>query len=576
MMRLQQLFLAGLVLGQLPLAYGEDPTDDVIFKAINDELKRSMSLRLEDLDTPYFIQYEVTDSATHRVSAAYGALLSSDENRSRVLQSQVRVGSYNLDNSNVGGGPGGGGRSGLGRSTELPTDDDYMALRHAIWRTTDWQYKEAVATLTQKRAYLKERNVEDRPPDYVKADPISIIKDRATLSFQRTTWEEYVRRISAVFREYPHIQNSDVSLVAGVENRYLLNSEGSRLRDGSTETLLRITVEAQAEDGERFSDHLSYFAPTAEGVPALADVLAEAKRLATRMGATVQAPFLEEYTGPVLFDGLASAQLFRQLLGRGFAGLPDPVGTARRSAQGADDLDNRVGKRILPQTFQIYDDPRQEKFENTFLAGYYQFDDEAIAAQRVNIVVDGKLEGMVMSRAPTKLFAQTNGHGRRGGGEASRSALGCLYIESTKTESPENLKKALLDAADAEGLKFGLRISGIQSRAAGGGPGAFRRGGGRGAGRAVGDPISVYKVYVADGHEEPVRGCEFTSFDVQNLRMIIATGSVRTVQNNVIGATPSSSIIAPAVVIGEIELGRIKLEAEKKPILEAPHARRVQ
>jgi hypothetical protein len=92
----------------------------------------------------------------------------------------------------------------------------------------------------------------------------------------------------------------------------------------------------------------------------------------------------------------------------------------------------------------------------------------------------------------------------------------------------------------------------------------------------VGDPISIYKVYVADGHEEPVRGCEFNSVDVQSLKKIIAAGNVRSVQNNVIGATPSSSIIAPAILIGEVELSRIKQEAEKKPILEVPHARKFQ
>src|SRR5262249_33500698 len=158
--------------------------------------------------------------------------------------------------------PRGGGRSGLGTSAELPTDDDYLALRHALWRTTDWQYKEVVESLTQKRAYMKDRNVEDRPPDFSKAEVVNGIKDRSSLALDRTVWEEYVRHISARFREFPQLQNAEVSLVAGVENRYLIDSEGSRLRYGNTETLLRLTAEAQAEDGERLSDYLSYYAPT--------------------------------------------------------------------------------------------------------------------------------------------------------------------------------------------------------------------------------------------------------------------------------------------------------------------------
>jgi len=77
-----------------------------------------------------------------------------------------------------------------------------------------------------------------------------------------------------------------------------------------------------------------------------------------------------------------------------------------------------------------------------------------------------------------------------------------------------------------------------------------------------------------DGHEELVRGCEFSALDVQSLRRIIAAGSARTVQNNVIGNTPSSSVIAPAILIAEVELARNKGEVEKRPLPAAPHARR--
>src|SRR5262249_31656081 len=155
-----------------------------------------------------------------------------------------------------------------------------------------------------------------------------------------------------------------------------------------------------------------------------------------------------------------------QLLGAGITGQPDPVGSQRRSAQDGDDLDNRIGKRILPQTFEIYDDPQRGNYDEIALAGYYQIDDEGVPAQRVNIVVDGKLESMVMSRPPTKRFAQSNGHGRRGGGSTARAALGCLYIESNKGVDADALKKELLAAADREGLKFGLRVNGLQSRSA--------------------------------------------------------------------------------------------------------------
>jgi hypothetical protein len=546
--------------------------EDVVFKALEDELKRSLTLHLEDLDKPYFIQYGVDDGVTYRLSAEYGALTRSDRNQTRVLHSQVRLGSYDLDNSNFAGARGGGR---LGSVTELPSDDNYLALRQAIWHATDHQFKDAVETLSQKRAYLKERNAEERAPDFTRAAPATEVADLATLRFESTVWEDYVRRISARFRDFPRIDGAEVLLLAGAENHYLVNSEGARLRHGEVEALLRITVEAQADDGEHLSDQLSYFATAPEKLPPVAEILTAVQGLADRLAAASRAPILQEYSGPVLFDGQAATQLFRQLLVRGVTGQPDPVGAARRNAVGADEAENRIGKRLLPQTFTIYDDPRAPKFEDTFLAGHYRHDDEGVEAQRVNLVVQGKLEGMVMSRAPTKQFAASNGHGRRGGGDLPRSSIGCLYVESSKGMTPEALKQELLRATEAEGLKFGLRIEGIQSRSSGpgGGPGSFGRGAVRGSPRLVGDPLYVSKVF-PDGHEELVRGCEFSALDVQSLRRIIAAGSARTVQNNVIGNTPSSSVIAPAILIAEVELARNKGEVEKRPLLAAPHARR--
>ena len=568
---LKSVLLVSWLLSLAARSWAGERPEDLVFKAMTDELQRSVGLRLEDLAEPYFIQYEVADSLNFHVSATYGALVQSDQTHSRTLFSQLRVGAEALDNSNFAAGRMGGGRSGLSASAALPTDDNYSAIRQVIWRVTDSQYKDAVETLTRKRAYLKQRNVEDRPADFSKVTPVVRVEDGAKLNFRRPTWETYVRQISARLKELPSIQGGDVQLLAGAETRYLVNSEGSRLRDGRTETLLRITLETQAEDGQPLSDFISFFAPAPEQLPAAERVLAEMDKLARRLEGAARAPVLEDYSGPVLFEGLAATQLFRQLLSRGFTGQPEPAGSPRRSAQASDDFDTRVGKRILPLTFQIYDDPRVPKYEDAFLAGHYLYDDEAVAAQRVDIVVDGKLEQMVMGRAPTKEFAQTNGHGRRGGSDQPRAAIGCLYIESKKPRSSADLKKELLKAAAADDLKFGLRVSGIQSRSGGGPGGRFRRGGN--AGRAVGDPIYAYKVFVEDGHEEPVRGCEFGAIDLPNLRQILAAGKERTVQNSVIGTTPSSSIIAPDVLVGDLELSRIRLEGENKPLLPAPQAR---
>src|ERR1044072_2031087 len=152
---------------------------------------------------------------------------------------------------------------------------------------------------------------------------------------------------------------------------------------------------------------------------------------------------------------------------------------------------------------------------------------------------------MVTSRTPTKPFTKSNGHGRRGAGSSASANIGCLFVEASKGLSTDELKQELIDAADAEGMKFGLRITSLRNRlsgALGALAGAFGRRGGGGpssSGRLVGDPISIYKVHVPDGREEPVRGCEFVAFDIRSLRRIIAAGKDQAVHNSLGGITPA-------------------------------------
>src|SRR5258708_9836965 len=75
--------------------------DDVILRAMRDELDRSRQLRVVGGgdDTPYYIAYGLTDADNFRVSASMGAPISLGRNRFRVPTVEVRVGSYDFDHT---------------------------------------------------------------------------------------------------------------------------------------------------------------------------------------------------------------------------------------------------------------------------------------------------------------------------------------------------------------------------------------------------------------------------------------------------------------------------------------------
>jgi len=534
-------------LAALALAAPPPPTGgDTVMEAIVDEMDRSMTLQLEDLQAPYFVQYAVTDSSGYRISATCGAIVGSDDSRSRRLAAAVRVGYYDLDNTNFAGGRGGrgmggrrgrpGGGRGMGGMTMLPVEDSYTAIRQATWLATDAVYKSAVETLAQKQAYMEDRNLTDRPDDFARVEPRVSIDAKVALDLDVETWEGRLRAVSAHFLQFPHVLDSQVTLTASADNRYLINSEGTRIRKGATGIVLAISAQAQADDGEQLAERITFHAATADGLPSEGALLIATGAMAARLSDRAAAPVLEDYLGPVLFDERAAPQLFQAMLARGVAGRAEPVGGGRRRFAGMASLDKYLGKRILPKSFRIYDDPTATAPGDAYFAGRYEIDDEGVNAERVDLVSNGRLQGMLMSRTPTADFGESNGHGRAAGPGREQAAVGCLFIEAADAVGEQDLKEALIEAAREQDLAYGLRITSI------GGGGGARLAGGRGGGRfpggfggsggsgTVGDPVAIFKVYL-DGREELVRGCEFGALDVGTLKDIIAAGRTPIVHN---------------------------------------------
>jgi hypothetical protein len=175
-------------------------TNEQVIKAMTDEMRRSMlELRLSTLDRPYFIQYIVLEEEEFAARATFGALTSSSPTKQRLIYTQVRVGSYDFDNTEFaaggaggGGGGGGGGGSGLYQGT---IDDDYDSLRRTLWLGTDAAYKSAVEVIAQKRSAIQNRTQDDQPvPDFSKEEPTVAIAERGKLEFDRAKIETQLRQ----------------------------------------------------------------------------------------------------------------------------------------------------------------------------------------------------------------------------------------------------------------------------------------------------------------------------------------------------------------------------------------------
>src|SRR5258705_407504 len=162
-----------------------------VLLTMGQELDREMPILSKASPSAYFINYTLTSTQRAEVMGSNGALLSSEESRSRWLETQVRVGSYDLDNTHkVGNSISREGTFG----TSVPVEDDAGVLRRAMWLLTEKQYTAAAEGLikinTSKE--VQAQTAEEHAPDFSREQPhvfygpeVSVHPDRKTHAVAR-------------------------------------------------------------------------------------------------------------------------------------------------------------------------------------------------------------------------------------------------------------------------------------------------------------------------------------------------------------------------------------------------------
>ena len=150
-----RLLFTALLLAHLRSAGQPSSTtgEDALINVMAAELKHSMEhLATEDGTRPYFLAYTITRTDNVAVMGSLGALEQDDVQSRRVLDVDVRVGDYALDNTRqIRGGAGDrfGRRFG---SAQAPLEDNPLAIKHALWQTTDGAFKSAVERFQDRKS----------------------------------------------------------------------------------------------------------------------------------------------------------------------------------------------------------------------------------------------------------------------------------------------------------------------------------------------------------------------------------------------------------------------------------------
>ncbi|HXE64922.1 MAG TPA: metallopeptidase TldD-related protein [Bryobacteraceae bacterium] len=555
--------LAGLLCAGAVVWGAQQGAQDPIFEAMKTELTRSMSLSLKQLEKPYYISYAIETGHQWGATAVMGGLLGVSSEPFRYPQLQLRVGDYKFDQTNFAG----GGRGPSYALSGFPLDNNPDVIRQYLWLETDSAYKASLDAIARKRSVLRSVTVSDELPDFDPAKPNTILKDRPLIHFDDKTWDERTRRVSAVFDNYPNLRASvaDYNAIDSI-HRYV-DSEGAAIRLPQSLGQFQIRASAQAPDGMIMRDSALFYTSDLTKMPSEAELTAAAKNVAEGLTKLAAAPMGENYSGPVLFEGVAGPQLLAELLAPNLHISRKPTGAR---ASNPTELEGRRGVRIMPEMFDVVDDPTLPLF------GHTEVDDEGVIPHPMTMVEKGVLKDFYRTRTPVRGYNDSNGHSLMGGATAPTN----LIITSHETSSISDLKKKMIDLCQQRGLEYAIIVKKMDFPSTAVGEEMRSLMGNGGGGRPVAMPLYVYKLFL-DGHEEQIRGVRLRGVNARSLKDILAAGDDENrldyLENGVPfaevgggGYTAAVTVEAPSLLIDDLELTRMEDELPKLPTVSSP------
>ena len=554
------LFLiAGLTTG--PAVLAADIKTDAVMNALTKELDRSFSgFRNAEKVPLYYLSYEVTESKIYYLGSKMGAITSDSDYTNRKLDIDLRVNTPELDDTHQVKGDYSWTNQAQTLNLPLAVDGNEDALRARIWEYTDKAYKKAQENFTKVKMNKAVTAAEDDPsPDFSAAKP-EVFYETVTLpEMDKNLWRGKLDKFSAKFADHSFIYDSNVSLTAETENRYIVNSEGSRIKTGNNYITLSFSLASRTTDGMDISRGEQYNGASYAELPSDETVNADIDRSIAELKALKDAPIVDPYHGPAILKARAAGVYFHEIIGHRLEGHRQKIEEEGQT------FAKKLNQKVTSDIITVYDDPNVQDFNGRSLRGYYKYDDEGVKAARASLIENGVLKGFLMSRSPIRDFPASNGHGRHSSGRPVVSRMANTRVAASKTVSYAELRKQLIEECKKQNKPFGLvfdDIAGGFTNTGRGGPQSFKV-----------LPLLVYRVYTDGRPDEVVRGVDIVGTPIASLSKIIAAADDDGIFNGTCGAESGwvpVSAVSPSLLLTEMEVEKSQKSQEKPPVLKPP------
>jgi len=549
----------------LPIATSaQTAAQDELVKALKAEIDRSMTYFKKSEIPVYLLSYRIDEVETYQISTSFGALVSSQPKKERLLTIQIRVGDKTLDNyhelrDDVSAYMSGRG----GRAVQIPLDNNPKAITQTLWEETEKEYRNAILRYEKVKANVAVKvEVEDKSPDYSNCTPAQYYEKPLTMSdfvFNVKEWENRLKKYSAVFAENKDILDGESTFTFKIVRKYFVTSEGTSVVQNSTYCHLYLSAEGQAEDGMELPLMEMYFAHSPQGLPDDNTMMADAKKVSKTVTAMKTAPIVDPYAGPAILSNDAAGVFFHEIFGHRVEGQ------RLKSESDGQTFKKKVNEMVLNKNISVVFDPTIATYKNIPLNGSFKYDDEGVKGEKVLVVDKGVLKNFLMTRSPIDNFPQSNGHARAQAGYQPVSRQSNLIVETAQPYTDEQLREMLIEEAKKQGKEYGYFFAKVQ--------GGFTM-----TGRFIPNsfnvtPLEVYRVYVDGRPDELVRGVDLVGTPLAMFSQVEAVGDT---PGNFAGTCGAESggipagCCSPALFVKQIEMQKKDKSQDRPPILDRP------
>ncbi|MCL2651159.1 MAG: hypothetical protein FWD60_09085 [Candidatus Azobacteroides sp.] len=545
------LFIAGM-----PCLFSQE--EQLIMNAIKTEVDRNLSgLKIGNLLPPFYISYVLLDNEQLTMSASGGSLTNSSNYRTRLGIPFVLVGDFFRNNAtyltyaDLNSYPG-----------QVCLDNDPTGIATSIWTALDKKYKQAAENFESKNAFYKQEkqlDEEEALPDFDDAPAPNLILPPAKMNMDVSYWENYIKKGSEVFNKYPEILTANVDLNFRNTMAYYYDTKNGQYALPLPNYKIWITLSAQAADGQEVGNEWYIEHTSDDSIPDLKSFVASCEQYANEIMKLKNAPKIQEsYSGPVLLEGKAVEWAVQNqfFVNNALIAKRKPVaGPAVISSYPpnspvlkGNELETMMNKEIISKELNIKSLTGTETYNGVKLEGYYPLDFEGVAPDKEMLLVEkGVMRGLLSGKIPTIKAPHSNGHTRYNFSNRAVVAPGNVHVYGEHPVSKDELKQQLLDAAKEAGYDYAYIIR-----------------------RMKPDKIvAIYKVYVADGREELVRGAILKDFNMKSFKQVTGVSKEEFIVNNALFGQIATFILPQFMLFKELEVLKDNNVALKKPYVVA-------